>query len=106
MGHHHGSHTPTSPEAVSLAKMAHHTKQIRRECMYRIDDKKYISFPKVNRVNKRIQKSRNRRSKQNIKLQKLMHLNLYVAKFSGHNSTLICKKGVVNDEFKGSHKNQ
>ena len=37
-----------------------------------------------------------------------MHLyaRLYVAKFSGHSSTLICKKGVVNDEFKGSHKNQ
>ena len=32
-GHHHGSHTPTSPEAVLLGKMAHHTKQIRRECI-------------------------------------------------------------------------
>ena len=32
MGHHHGSHTPTSPEAILLGKMAHHTKQIRREC--------------------------------------------------------------------------
>ena len=31
---------------------------------------------------------------------------MFVAKISGHNSTLICKKGVVNDEFKGSHKNQ
>ena len=31
-GHHHGSHTPTSPEAILLGKMAHHTKQIRREC--------------------------------------------------------------------------
>ena len=31
-GHHHGSHTPTSPEAVLLGKMAYHTKQIRREC--------------------------------------------------------------------------
>ena len=30
--HHHGSHTPTSPEAILLDKMAHHTKQIRREC--------------------------------------------------------------------------
>ena len=30
--HHHGSHTPTSPEAILLGKMAHHTKQIRREC--------------------------------------------------------------------------
>ena len=28
-GHHHGSHTPTSPEG----KMAHHTKQISRECI-------------------------------------------------------------------------
>ena len=33
-GHHHGSHTPTSPEVILLGKMAHHTKQIRRECMY------------------------------------------------------------------------
>ena len=33
-GHHHGSHTPTSPEANLLGKMAHHTKQIRRECMF------------------------------------------------------------------------
>ena len=33
-GHHHGSHTPTSPEAILLGKMAHHTKQIRRECTY------------------------------------------------------------------------
>ena len=31
-GHHHGSHTPTSPEAILLGKMTHHTKQIRREC--------------------------------------------------------------------------
>ena len=31
-GHHHGSHTPTSPEAVLLGKTAYHTKQIRREC--------------------------------------------------------------------------
>ena len=31
-GHHHGSHTPTSPVAILLGKMAHHTKQIRREC--------------------------------------------------------------------------
>ena len=31
-GHHHGSHTLTSPEAILLGKMAHHTKQIRREC--------------------------------------------------------------------------
>ena len=32
VGHHHKSHTPTSPEAILLRKMAHHTKQIRREC--------------------------------------------------------------------------
>ena len=25
--------SPTSPEAILLGKMAHHTKQIRRECM-------------------------------------------------------------------------
>ena len=33
-GHHHRSHTPTSPEAILLGKMAHHTKQIRRECKF------------------------------------------------------------------------
>ena len=33
-GHHHGSHTPTSPEAVLLGKMAYHTKQIRRQCKH------------------------------------------------------------------------
>ena len=32
-GHPHGSHTPTSPEAILLGKMAHHTKQIQRECI-------------------------------------------------------------------------
>ena len=32
-GHHHGSHTLTSPEAVLLGKMAYHTKQICRQCM-------------------------------------------------------------------------
>ena len=32
-GHHHGSHTPTSPEAVLLGKMAYRSKQIRRMCM-------------------------------------------------------------------------
>ena len=31
-GHHHGSHTPTSPEAVLLGKMAYHTKQISWQC--------------------------------------------------------------------------
>ena len=31
-GHQHGRHTPTSPEAILLGKMANHTKQIRREC--------------------------------------------------------------------------
>ena len=33
VGHHHGSHTPTSLEAVLLGKMAYHTKQICRQCM-------------------------------------------------------------------------
>ena len=36
--HHHGSHMPTSPEAVLLGKMAYHTKQIRRQCMFRMKD--------------------------------------------------------------------
>ena len=36
VGHHHRSHTPTSPEAVLLGKMAHHTKQIRRQCSNQI----------------------------------------------------------------------
>ena len=31
-GHHHGSHTPTSPGTILLGKMAYHSKQIRREC--------------------------------------------------------------------------
>ena len=31
--HYHGTHSPTSPKAVLLGKMAHHTKQIRWECM-------------------------------------------------------------------------
>ena len=31
--HHHGSHMPISPEAILLGKMAHHTKQISRECI-------------------------------------------------------------------------
>ena len=30
--HHHGSHTPTSPGAISLGKVAYHTKQISRKC--------------------------------------------------------------------------
>ena len=30
-GHHHGSHTPTSPGTILLDKMAYHTKQIRRQ---------------------------------------------------------------------------
>ena len=30
--HHHGIHTPTSPGAILLGKMAHPRKQIRREC--------------------------------------------------------------------------
>ena len=36
-GHHHGSHTPTSPEAILLGKMAYHIKQIRRECIVLIN---------------------------------------------------------------------
>ena len=36
-GHHHGSHTPTSPGTILLGKMAYHTKQICRQCMY-MDD--------------------------------------------------------------------
>ena len=32
--HHHGSHTPTSPGAILLGKMAYQTKQIRRQCRY------------------------------------------------------------------------
>ena len=36
-GHHHGSHTPTSPGTILLGKMAYHTKQIRRECMYLLE---------------------------------------------------------------------
>ena len=31
-GHHHGSHTPTSPEAVLLGKMAYHPKHFCPEC--------------------------------------------------------------------------
>ena len=31
-GHHNGSQTTTSPEAVLLGKMAYHTKQIHRQC--------------------------------------------------------------------------
>ena len=33
VGHGHGRHMPTSPEAVLLGKMAYRTKQIRRQCM-------------------------------------------------------------------------
>ena len=33
-GHHHGSQTPTSPNAILLGKMAYPTKKIRRQCMY------------------------------------------------------------------------
>ena len=31
--HHHGSHTPTSREAVLLGKMAYHPKQFYRQCI-------------------------------------------------------------------------
>ena len=60
------------------------------------------------KVNKARNKSNNKRSNQNIELQTwcIFICTTYIAKISGHNSTLICKKGVVNDEFKGSHKNQ
>ena len=40
-GHHHGSHTPTSPGAISLGKMAYHTKQIRRELLNRSNKYEY-----------------------------------------------------------------
>ena len=32
--HHHGSHTPTSPGAILLGKVAYHTKQNSRQCMF------------------------------------------------------------------------
>ena len=32
-GHHHGSHTPTSPGAILLSKMACQPKHIGRQCM-------------------------------------------------------------------------
>ena len=35
--HHHGSHTPTSPGAILLGKMAFHTKQIRRQCITNLE---------------------------------------------------------------------
>ena len=35
-GHHHGSHTLTSPETILLGKMAYHTKKIRRQCTINI----------------------------------------------------------------------
>ena len=37
-GHHHGSHTPTSPEAVLLGEMAYHTKQIHRQCNLNLEE--------------------------------------------------------------------
>ena len=39
-GHHHGSHTPTFPEAVLLGKMAYYTKQIRRQYSNHPKDRK------------------------------------------------------------------
>ena len=33
-GHPHGSHTPTSPEAVLLGKMAYHPKHFCPECTF------------------------------------------------------------------------
>ena len=46
-GHHHGSHTPTSLGTISLGKMAYHTKQIHRECIYKTKGHvhSYMSFP-------------------------------------------------------------
>ena len=67
-GHHHGSHTPTSPEAVLLGKMAYHTKQIRRQCTRRI----FSSQRKVNGLNPHI-----RDLMSNLKLNLL--LNNFVA---------------------------
>ena len=40
-GHHHGSHTPTSPGAILLSKMAYQPKHIGRQCIIRLP----ISFP-------------------------------------------------------------
>ena len=34
--HHHGCHTPTSPVTILIGKMAYHTKQIRRQCIWTI----------------------------------------------------------------------
>ena len=34
VGHHHGSHTPTFPEAVLLGKMAHEPKHFYPECKF------------------------------------------------------------------------
>ena len=33
VGHHHGSHTPTSPGAILLSKMAYEPKHIGRQCI-------------------------------------------------------------------------
>ena len=44
-GHHHGSHTPTSPGTILLGKIAYHTKQIRRECTSLLND-----YNKVNPI--------------------------------------------------------
>ena len=41
VGHHQGSHTTTSPEAVLLSKMAYHTKQICRQCTV------HVALPKL-----------------------------------------------------------
>ena len=42
VGHHHGSHTPTSPGAILLGKMAYHTKQIRRQCTCQPKSQKWL----------------------------------------------------------------
>ena len=44
-GHHHGNHTPTSPEAVLLGKMACQPKHFGRQCKY-----KHFSVSKVSKI--------------------------------------------------------
>ena len=47
-GHHHGSHTPTSPGAILLGKMAYPTKQIRRQCTSKLKIVIYFSKLQAN----------------------------------------------------------
>ena len=44
-GHHHGSHSPTSPATILLGKMAYHTKQIHRQCII-----EYVVFTNLQRI--------------------------------------------------------